>query len=249
MWTEIFFFTLSVAFSLRGFRGTRGVGEEEAVSERRPRVLLADDHPTMLEGLRKALKPDFEVVGAVANGRVLVDAAAILRPDLVVTEISMPEIDGIEATRRLQVIVPETRVLILSIHTGPSWVRAAFDAGAYAYLPKTATLEEIEGALREVLHGCFYVSPVVTRAVLGSAVVRPAGHLQGVWRATRGALTRRELDIVRLVGRGLGNKEIAHELGVSVTTVRTHLSKIYEKLGPGRVELALYASHSGETVM
>jgi len=216
-------------------------------------VLLADDHPMMLEGLRKALAFPFEVVGAVADGRALLQAARILRPDIVIADISMPEVDGIEATRRLLETVPETRVLILSIHMEPSWVRAAFEAGAHAYLTKTAAPEEIELAVREVLKGCFYVSPVVTQAAVSFPVKERSERVKSAQRprvAADEALTPRELDIVRLVGKGLRNKEIADALGVSVTTVRTHLQKVYDKLGPGsRVELALFAANAGEIVM
>jgi len=216
---------------------------------RRPRLLLADDHPMMLEGLRKLLEPDHDVVGAVTDGPALLEAAALLRPDLVIADISMPGIDGIEVTRRLLKVVPEARVLILSMHIEPSWIRSAFEAGAHAYLPKSAAPEEIELAVREVLKGRFYVSPEVTRAAVVFAVKDPE-RFAGVWRASAEVLTPRELDIVRLVGKGLGNKEIANELGVSVTTVRTHLSRVYDKLGPGsRVELALYAAQAGGPVM
>jgi DNA-binding NarL/FixJ family response regulator len=209
------------------------------MSEKRPTVLLADDHPMMLAGLRKLLAPDFEVVGTVTDGRALLAAAKLWRPALVITDISMPGMDGLEATRRLREIVPEARVLILSIHTESSWLRAAVEAGAWGYLPKTAAPEEIETAIREVLEGRPYFSPAVPRAVFAAP-----GEASGE------ALTPRELDIVRLVGKGLGNKEIAHALGVSVTTVRTHLNKVYDKLEPGsRVELALYAANAGETVM
>jgi DNA-binding NarL/FixJ family response regulator len=204
----------------------------------------------MLEGLRKLLEPDWDVVGAVADGPALLEAAALLRPDLVIADISMPGIDGIEVTRRLLKIAPEVRVLILSLHTEPSWVRSAFEAGAHAYLPKSAVPEEIELAVREVLKGRFYVSPEVTRAAVVFAVKEPERLLR-VWQPPSDILlTPRELDIVRLVGKGLGNKEIALELGVSVTTVRTHLNRVYDKLGPGsRVELALYASQAGGPVM
>lgn len=231
--------------------------------ERRPRVLLADDHPMMLEGLRKLLSADFEVVGAATNGRALLEAAEIRRPDLVITDISMPVIDGIEVTRRLRDLLPETRVLILSIHAEPSWVRAAFDAGAYGYLTKGSAPDEIEAAVHEVLKGRFYLSPAVTQTFTGPAqedtVERhyfpgsyPGSHPRPPRPrpVTGDALTPREADIVQLVGRGWGNKEIALALGVSVATVRTHLNRVYEKMGPvSRVELALYAAQSIEAVM
>jgi DNA-binding NarL/FixJ family response regulator len=220
------------------------------VGRRCPRALLADDHPMMLEGLRKLLSPDFEIVGAVADGRALLEAAVIQRPDLIVADISMPGIDGIEATRRLRLLVPESRVLILSFHTEPSWVQAAFEAGAHGYLAKTAISTEIETAVREVLKGNFYLSPVVTQAVLGSSRQEPGGRRETARPAASGALTPRVVEIVRLVGKGLGNKEIAEQLGLSVATVRSHLTKVYEKVGSvSRVELALYAAQSGETVM
>ena len=218
--------------------------------EGRSRLLLADDHPMVLEGLRKLLTPDFEIVGMVTDGRALLEVAEIRQPDLVITDISMPGIDGITATRRLRDLLPETRVLILTIHTEPSWVRAAFDAGAYGYLTKGSAPEEIETAVREVLKGCFYLSPVVTQSFMGLAKEDTVERPRTPRPVAGDELTPREMDIVRLVGRGLGNKEIADVLGVSVTTVRTHLNKVYGKMGPvSRVELALYAAQSIEAVM
>jgi DNA-binding NarL/FixJ family response regulator len=207
--------------------------------ERRPRILLADDHPMMLAGLRSLLEPELEVAGTATDGQALLAAAERLRPDLVIADIRMPGLDGIEATRRLRARLPRVKVLILSIHAEPSWVRAAFDAGACGYLTKTSAPEEIERAVGEVLADRFYVSPAVTRAAITAAARPTAPPLP----AGDEALTRRELDIVRLVGKGLGNKEIAGSLGISVATVRSHLNNIYEKLGPAsRVELALLAA-------
>ena len=194
------------------------------ISDQRPRILLADDHPMILAGLRKLLELEFEVVETVTDGQALLSAAERLRPDLVITDIGMPGLDGIEATRRLQAVLPEVKVLILSIDAKPSCVRAAFEAGAWGYLPKTSAPEEIERAVREILADRFYVSPVVARAALAGArpLERPL--------PAEAALTARELDIVRLVAEGLGNQQIARRLGVAMTTVRTHLSSVYEKL-------------------
>lgn len=136
----------------------------------RPRVLLADDHPMMLEGLKKLLEPSCEVVGRVTDGRALLAAVERLRPDLVVTDISMPDLDGLEATRRLRAAHPGLRILILSIHTEHSWVNATFEAGASGYLTKTSAPEEIERAVHEVLEGRFFVSSAVTRGVVAAAV-------------------------------------------------------------------------------
>ncbi len=206
------------------------------MSDARPRVLLADDHPMMLEGLRKLLSSDYEVVGAVLDGRALLEAARHCPPDLVLVDISMPGMNGIEATRRLQGIVPAARVLILSLHEEPEFVHAAFEAGACGYLSKSSAPAEIEKALREVLEGRFYVSPAVTRAVFASPPERYAesnASPASPAKLAGQALTPRESEIVHLVGKGLGNKEIARQLGVSVTTVRTHLSRVYEKLESG----------------
>jgi DNA-binding NarL/FixJ family response regulator len=220
------------------------------VGQRCPRVMLADDHPMMLEGLTKLLSPEFEIVGAVTDGRALLEAAEARRPDLIVLDISMPGMDGIEATRRLRDLVPEARVLILSVHLEPSWVQAAFDAGAWGYLTKTSAAREVETAVREVLQGNFYLSPQASCVVLGLRKQETAARLETARPAVSGTLTPREVEIVRLVGKGLGNREIAGTLGVSVATVRTHLNKVYEKLGAeSRVELALYAAQSDEAVM
>lgn len=206
------------------------------------RVLLADDHPMMLAGLRSLLEPELEVVGTVTDGQALLDAAERLRPDLVITDVAMPGLlDGIEATRSLQAVLPEARVLILSIHAEPSSVRAAFEAGAWAYLTKSSAPEEIERAVREVLADRFYVSPAVARAALRPRECPSQEETE--------ALTPRELEILRLVAKGLGNRQIAGRLGMAVTTVRTHLTSVYAKLRvKTRVELVLYATQAGGMV-
>jgi DNA-binding NarL/FixJ family response regulator len=222
--------------------------------ERRNTILLADDHPMMLAGLRELLELDFQVVGAVSDGRALLEAAEAERPDLVIAEISMPGLDGVEVTRRLRKTRPGTRVLILSFHTEPFWVRAAFAAGARGYLTKASTPEEIDLAVREVLKGHFFVSPAVTWAVLADAKKGAAERSEkappAVATSAQEPLTRRESDIVRLVGLGLSNKDIAEQLGVGVTTVRSHLTRAHEKLRTAsRVELALLATQGRGPVM
>ncbi|HKV09899.1 MAG TPA: response regulator transcription factor [Thermoanaerobaculia bacterium] len=223
------------------------------MSEKRSRALLADDQPVILAGLRKLLEPGLEVVATVTDGRELLTVAERLRPDLVITEISMPGLDGIEALRRLQEALPGTRVLVLSFHTEPCWIRAVFAAGARGYLTKTSTPEEIDLAVREVLKGHFFVSPAVTWAVLAGTVkgvAEPSEKAPATAAPVEEPLTRREADIAHLVGQGLSNKDIAQQLGLSVTTVRSHLNRIYEKLGTAsRVELALFAAQGRGAVM
>ncbi|HSF40741.1 MAG TPA: response regulator transcription factor [Thermoanaerobaculia bacterium] len=211
------------------------------MAHRFPRVLLADDHPVMLAGLRKLLEPELEVVAMVMDGQELLEVAERLRPDLVITDVAMPGLDGIEATRLLQAVLPGVRVLILSIHAEPSYVRAAFDAGAWGYLTKSSAPEEIERAVREVLTGHFYVSPEVARAAIGGG-----RHRESLLRGSIEALTPREVEILLLVAEGLSNQQIGGRLGMAVTTVRTHLSSVYGKLRvKTRVELALYVAQSG----
>lgn len=217
------------------------------MSQQRLKIILADDHPMVLEGLRKLLEPQFEVVEVVTDGYALLAAAERSRPDLVIADILMPGMDGLAATRRLRTALPGIRVLILSIHTERSWVREAFKAGASGYLTKASAPQEIELAVREVLKGQLFVSSAVIRDMVAAPPVKGSRRRRP---AAGGNLTPRELDIVRLVGQGLGNKEIARRLGMSVTTVRTHLNKVYDKMGPAnRVELALFAAQAGGAVM
>lgn len=214
------------------------------MSELRSTVILADDHPMLLEGLRKLLEPFLEVVAVVNDGEGLIEAAVRLRPALVIADISMPGMDGVEATRRLRILAPATRVLILSLHDEAPWVQAAFEAGAWAYLSKVAAPDEIERAVQEVLADRYFLSPAVTRALMDIGQT-PTALLPQAAPAGQSSITARERDVALLVGKGLTNKEIAHRLGVSITTVRTHLSNVYTKLGcSNRVELAIYATQS-----
>lgn len=192
----------------------------------------------MLTSLRSLLESELEVIGTVTDGLELLAAAERLQPDLVITEVMMPGLDGIEVTRRLQAVASGVKVVILSNHAEPSYVRAAFEAGVWGYVPKTSAPEEIERAVHEVLADRFYVSPMVARA----AVKELACHREGPAREDEN-LTPREIEILRLVAAGLGNQQIAEQLGVAVTTVRTHLNNLYEKLHlRNRVELALFAA-------
>ncbi len=194
-----------------------------------------------LAGLRGLLEPDLEIVGTVTDGLALVAVAERLLPDLVITDVEMRGLGRIEPTRRVLAAVPGVKVLVLSIHAEPSCVRAAFDAGAKGYLTKTSPPEEIERAVRSVLADRFYVGPAVARALVERTAL-PFESQDPI----ADVLTLREAEILQLVAEGLGNRQIATRLGLAVSTVRTHLSHLYEKLHlRSRVELALFASQAG----
>lgn len=215
----------------------------------RPRVLLADDHPLILESLERLLTPEFEIVGKAASGTEALALGERLRPQLAIFDIAMPGLDGTEVTRRLMASNPSLKVLILSLHQQPLWVRRAFDAGAAGYLCKSSASAEVVLAAKEVLAGRCFISAAITKKALlpwpqriqqePVDLVRPAEPTQ-----PESLLTAREAEIVELLALSLGNKEIARHLDMSVATVRTHLNNIYKKLGlDSRVGLALYAEH------
>src|SRR5512135_466441 len=127
------------------------------------RLLLADDHTLLLEGIRLLLEPEYELVGSVEDGLALLAAAKTLKPDVILLDISMPALNGIDAARRLRKVVPSARLIFLTMHAGPDYVAAAFQAGAMGYLLKRAAASELKTAIREVMKGNHYVSPLVTR--------------------------------------------------------------------------------------
>ncbi len=207
------------------------------------RLLLADDHKMMRDGLRALIvrQPSMEIVGEASTGIEMLDMAAKLLPDLVVMDVTMPEMNGIEATRRLLATNAKAMVVALSVHTDHRYVTAMFDAGAVAYLPKNVAFEELELAIAAVTRGQLYLSPAVTSVVVESYLRR-----QGSAPAT--GLTAREREVLQLLAEGASSKEIAAKLGVSVTTVETHRRQIATRLGIHSVaELTKYAIREGLT--
>lgn len=207
------------------------------------RVLLADDHTLVRAGLRKLLEsiPDVEVVGEADDGLALLALAAQLQPNLVLTDIDMPGLNGLEATARLVKLQPETRVVILSMHQNEEYVRQALLHGATGYLLKDAVPVELELALKAVLRGETYLSPAVTKGVLSDYVQRLRGDEKpGV------LLTPRQREVLQLIAESYSTKEIARRLDLSVKTVDTHRSGLMKQLDIHEVAgLVRYAMRTG----
>ena len=194
---------------------------------KKPRVLMADDHSLILAGLRKLVDGECEVVGTVEDGRALVEAAQKLRPDLILLDISMPLLNGLEATRQLTKLVPESKVIILTMHASPTYATEAFQAGASGYLLKRSAASELSQAIQSVLQGRQYLTPLITKDVLDS-VFKPSTGERGTPAST--ALTPRQREVLQLVAEGRGTKEIATILNVSVKTVEFHKFRIMQQL-------------------
>lgn len=195
----------------------------------RPRVILADDHTLVVEGIQKLLEPHFDLVGTVEDGRALLDAAKKLEPDVVIADISMPLLNGIDAARQLRKLVPDAKIVFLSMHADPTYVSEAFKAGGSGYLLKRSAASELVFAIEEVLKGRFYVTPAVAKDVLKdvfgeSEPSRKEPPTEGP------SLTPRQREVLQLVAEGKSIKEIASILDISIKTVEFHKSRIMEEL-------------------
>ncbi|HTS50466.1 MAG TPA: response regulator transcription factor [Bryobacteraceae bacterium] len=209
------------------------------------RILLADDHNILRDGMRLLLErqPGFDVVGEAGDGREIVELAREHHPDVIVMDIAMPNMNGIEATRRIVEKNPETGVVILSMHYDESYVLRSLKAGARAYLLKDALKAELIAAIRAVAEGRSFFSPKVSR-ILQEDYVEALGRKDA--DDSYELLTDREREILQLVAEGKTNKEIATILNVSLYTVDTHRTHILQKLNLHSVpELILYAVRKG----
>jgi DNA-binding NarL/FixJ family response regulator len=193
------------------------------------RIVLVEDHTVVREGLRMLLAshPDLEVVGEAGDGRKAVQCVENLKPDLVLMDLSMPEKDGMEATREIKRRFPETKILALTVHDSEEYVLVALKAGADGYILKKATHAELVMAIRSVLAGEPYLSPGISDKVI-------KGYLAGK-RTLRGTaswdmLTPREMEVLKLIAEGYKSKEIAEHLFISVNTVEKHRNNIMKKL-------------------
>ncbi len=204
------------------------------------RILLADDHAVVRQGFRAILaaEPDMEIVGEAANGRDAVELAERLQPDVVVMDVAMPELNGIEATRRLADSTPRTRILALSMHKDSVYVREILRAGARGYLLKDAFDSDLLAAVRAVARGEGYLSPAVSDAVLSDYRKHVTDPLD--------LLTSREREVLQMLAEGKTNKDIATLLKLSVYTVDAHRGRIMEKLNLHSIgELVRFAVRNG----
>jgi len=192
------------------------------------RVVLAEDHGLVRAGLRALLEEmqDVEVAGEAADGHEAVRQVERHKPHLLLLDIGLPGLNGLEVAARVSREHPETRVVILSMHATDEYVHRALAAGAAGYLLKDSSVPELELAIRAVQRGETYLSPAVSKVVIGGYLKRPEGDAQA-----RSPLTPRQRETLQLIAEGHSTKEIAHRLGLSVKTVETHRSQIMARLG------------------
>jgi NarL family two-component system response regulator LiaR len=204
--------------------------------------LIADDHTIVRSGITALLAqvPDIEVVGEASDGQQAITQAAILHPDVILMDLVMPNVDGIEAIRQIKARQPDSRILVLTSFAADDKVFPAIKAGALGYLLKESRPSDLIEAIRQVYRGESALHPTIARKVLHELTHPPARP------PTPDPLTEREMDVLRLVAQGLGNQEIATKLHVGNATVRTHVSNILAKLHlANRIQVALYALREG----
>ncbi len=210
-----------------------------------PRILLADDHAVLRSGLRLLLTStnEYEVVGEASNGVETLSLAERLQPDLILLDLSMPALGGLDALPALRKIAPAARILILTMHDDPQYLRQALKQGASGYVLKKAADSELLSAIRAVLHGEVYVHPSMTRALLEDML--PASQSmqnENAW----GSLSEREQEVLKMVALGHTSAEIAEQLNLSAKTVETYRARGMEKLGlRTRAALVKFALQEG----
>lgn len=207
------------------------------------RVLLAEDHKVMREGLRMVVdrEANMEVVGEADNGRTAVTLAQELRPDVVVMDVSMPELNGLKATDLLKTMLPDVKVLILTRHSDTSYVQELLRSGASGYVLKQSVSDELVRAIRRVAAGQTYLDPAITEQAVGG-VARERGRVTSFSKH----LSKREEDVLRFVALGFLTKEIAARLTISIKTVETHKANAMTKMGMrSRIDIVRYAVLQG----
>ena len=208
---------------------------------KRPRILLADDHRIVAEGLRSLIEPEYELAGIVEDGRAMVEAAAQLKPDVIIADISMPLLNGIEALREIRKTDKQARVIFLTMHPDVAYAVSAFEAGAKGYVLKHSAPTELNDAIRDVLRGKQYITPLLANDYIKG---RKKGSRQR--KEDDSFLTRRQREVLQLLAEGHSTKEIAGHLHISTKTVEYHKYQMMKDLGVKTVaELTRYAVKHG----
>ena len=207
----------------------------------KPRVLIADDHQIVLEGLRSLLQSEYEIVGEVEDGRSLVAEAERLRPELVVADISMPNLNGIDAARRIKKIDARIRIVFLTMHADVTYAAGAFEAGASGFVLKHSAPQELISAMRQAIQGKTYVTPMIAGDLIGA--FQGGAPLKGGLKAE---LSPRQREVLQLIAEGKTIKEAATTLRISTRTVEFHKYRIMEQLDiKTSAELVQYAVKHG----
>jgi DNA-binding NarL/FixJ family response regulator len=213
------------------------------------KVMLVEDHVLVREGTRELLdrEQDLEVIAEAGDGEEAIWLANARHPDVIVMDVAMPRMDGLEATRRIKVANPEIAILVLTAYDDDEYIFAFLEAGAAGYLLKDVSMDDLIQAIRTLHAGESVLHPAVASRVIGYFAGRAARQRAG--EAGEGApaqLTERELEVLELAARGMTNREIAHALSLSPRTIQVHMSNIYGRLGVGsRTEAVLYAVREG----
>ena len=199
------------------------------------RVLLADDHALLVGAIEKLLAGEFDVVGQVSDGRAMVTAAESLKPDVIVLDISMPLLNGLEAGRQIKQRLPQVKLVFVTMNEDSDLAVEAFKAGASGYLLKRSAVSELTNAIREVMLGRTYITPLIAQGLVGT-LLHPGQHDKS------DVLTPRQREVLQLVAEGYSMKQIAHELNLTPRTVAFHKYRMMEQLGlKSTAELIQYA--------
>jgi len=212
---------------------------------KKPRVLMADDHSILLAGVRKLLEERYDVVGMVEDGRALLEAAERFKPDLILVDISMPLLNGLDAVRQLRKSQPDVKLLFLTMHASPQYATEAFKAGGNGYLLKQSAVSELPEAIEAVLQGKYYLTPSIAKPIIEQAL---KAEEKPTVKGSIAELTSRQREVLQLIGEGKRTKEIAELLKLSVKTVEFHKNCLMKELDlHTTAELVRYAIKQGLT--
>jgi DNA-binding NarL/FixJ family response regulator len=208
------------------------------------RIILAEDHETVREGIKLLVnsQPDMEVIGEASNGSAAIKAVQNLKPDIIVMDISMPETNGLKATKRIKQDSPQIKILALTRHTDDGYIQQLIRAGANGYVLKQSAPTELINAIRAICTGKSYLDPSLTERVMGG-YIRQSTALSN---ARKVAMTDRESEVIRLIAWGYSNKEIGERMQISFKTVEAHKANAMKKLGiSSRIDIVRYAILQG----